>query len=113
MMRSITRAVIFTVTVLSSYLLTGLLEEYLLGETERFRPVTATLLGMGVIVLIFVPVFSFTERITESVVAASLKQTSRGAGRIIGIVLFTFLVFATLFAIYLGRWFGLSVGDVL
>lgn len=112
-MRNITRAIIFTVTVLASYLCTGLLEEYLLGETERFRPVTATLLGMGVIVLIFVPVFSFTERITESVVAASLKQTSRGAGRIIGIVLFTLLVFATLFSLYLNKWFGLSVGDVL
>ena len=112
-MRNLTRAIIFTVTVLVSYLCTGLLEDYLLGETERFRPVIATLLGMGVIVLIFVPVFSFTERITESVVVASLKQTSRGAGRIIGIVLFTLLVFATLFAIYLNKWFGLSVGEVL
>ena len=65
------------------------------------------------IVLIFVPIFSLTERITESIVASSLKHTSRGAGRIIGIVLFTLLVFATLFAIYLNKWFGLSLGEVL
>lgn len=112
-MRHITKAIIFTVTVLVSYLLTGLLEERLLQETERFRPATATLLGMGIIVLIFVPVFAYTERITQSIVKTGLQQTKSGAGRIIGVLFFIALVLVVLFAIYLNKWFGLSVGDVL
>ncbi len=112
-MRHLTKAVIFTVTVLTSYLLTGLLEERVLSETEQFRPATATALGMAIIVLIFVPVFAFTERLTEKAVQAGLQQTKRGAGRTIGVVFFVIIVFTVLFALYLDKWFGLSVGAVL
>jgi len=113
MMKYVTKAVIFTVTVLVSYLLTGLLEDRLLQETERFRPATSTWLGMGIIVLIFVPVFAYTERATEAVVKISMQQTRSGAGRVIGVIFFIILVFAVLFALYLDKWFGLSIGDVL
>lgn len=112
-MKYVTKAVIFSVTVLVSYLCTGLLEDRLLQETERFRPATATWLGMGIIVLIFVPVFAYTERITEAVVKSGLQQTSRGAGRIIGVAFFVILVFVILFALYLSKWFNLSVGDLI
>ncbi len=112
MMRALTRAVIFTVTVLSSYLVTGFLEDKVLSETERFRPGTATALGMAIIVLIFVPVFAFTERLTESAVHTGLQQTKRGAGRILGIVFFVLIVFTILFALYLDKWFNMSIGDL-
>src|SRR5688572_4586412 len=101
MMRSVTKAVVFTITVLSSYLVTGLLEDRVLRETERFRPMTATLLGMAIIVLIFVPVFTYLERITETVVKAGVKQTRSGAGRILGVVVFILVALAILFALYL------------
>ena len=42
MMRHITRAIIFTVSILTSYLITGAIEERVLSETERFRPLVAT-----------------------------------------------------------------------
>jgi len=112
-MKYVTKAVIFTVTVLVSYLLTGLLEDRLLQETERFRPVTSTLIGMGIIVLIFVPVFAFTESATEATVKIGMQQTKSGAGRIIGVIFFVILVFTVLFALYLNKWFDLSIGAVL
>lgn len=112
-MRYVTKALIFSVTVLVSYFLTGILEEHLLQETERFRPGTATLLGMGIIVLIFVPVFAYTERMTAAIVQNSLQQTKKGAGRIVGVTLFVLIVFTVLFALYLDKWFDLSIGALL
>ena len=112
-MKYITKAAIFTVTVLVSYLRTGLVEERIMSETERFRPATATWLGMGIIVLIFVPVFAYTERLTEAFVKTGLQQTKSGSGRIFGVLFFIVLVVAVLYALYLNKWFGLSIGDVL
>jgi hypothetical protein len=111
-MRKITRAIIFIVSVLTTYLLTGFIEEKILSQTEEFRPVTATLLGMGIIVLIFVPVFAYTERITEAVIKAGLQQTKSGAGKIVGVIVFTLLILTMLFAIFLNRWFNKSIADV-
>ncbi len=111
-MRRLTRAVIFIVSVLTTYLLTGFIEEKVLSKTEDFRPVTATLLGMGIIVLVFVPVFAYTEKITEAVIKAGLQQTKSGAGKIFGVIVFTLIIFVMLFAIFLNRWFHKSITDV-
>lgn len=111
MMRFITRSTIFVVSILASYLLTGFIEERVLHETEQFRPFTATLLGMGIIVLVFAPVFSYTEKITEAVIKSGLQQTKAGAGRILGVLAFVAVVFVILFALFLDRWFHMSVLD--
>ena len=112
MRRHFTRALIFIVTVLITYLLTALLEDRVLLETERFRPATATLLGMGIIVLVFVPVFAYTERITEAVIRVTLRQ-SKTVGPILGAILFVFVVLIILFALYLDRWFDMSIVDLI
>lgn len=113
MMKYVTKAVIFTVTVLVSYLLTGVVEDKIMSQTERFRPVNATLLGMAIIVLIFVPVFAYTEKVTEAVVKASLRTTRSSAGKVTGVILFVAVIFLVLFALYLNRWYHLGLGDVL
>jgi len=112
MMRHLTRALVFTVTILVSYLMTGVIEDRILAETQRFRPATATLLGMACIVLIFVPVFSYTERLTEAIVRAGLRTTKSSAGRIIGVILFVVVLFIIIFALFLDRWFDRSIADL-
>ncbi len=111
MMKHLTRAVIFTVSILTSYLITGAIEIRVLSETERFRPVIATAVGMAVIVLIFVPIFAYTDRMTQAAVKAGLQQTKSGAGKVLGVIIFIVVVYFLLFALYLDRWFGMSVLD--
>ena len=111
MMKRVTRAVIFTVSILVSYLITGAIEIRVLEETERFRPVIATLVGMAIIVLIFVPIFAYTEKLTEGAVKAGLQQTKNSAGKVLGVIIFILVVFIMLFALYLDRWFELSIMD--
>jgi len=113
MMRHLTRAVIFTVSILTSYLITGAIEVRVLSETERFRPVIATAVGMAVIVLIFVPIFAYTDRMTQAAVKAGLQQTKSGAGKVLGVIIFIVVVYFLLFALYLDRWFEMSVLDAL
>jgi hypothetical protein len=113
MMKFITRAVVYSVSILSSYLITGAIEERVLTETERFRPLTATLIGMGVIMLIFVPVFSYADKITQAAVKASLQQTKAGAGKVFGVIAFVVVVYVVLIALFLDRWFSISLLDAL
>lgn len=110
-MKFFTRAVIFTVSILASYLITGAIEERVLRETEQFRPLTATLLGMAIIVAVFVPVFAYTEKLTESAIKAGLRQTKAGAGKIIGVIIFVLVIFVILLALFLNRWFEISIID--
>ena len=110
-MKHITRAVIFTVSILTSYLITGAIEIRVLSETERFRPIIATAVGMAVIVLIFVPIFAYTDKMTQAAVKAGLQQTKSGAGKVLGVIVFVVVVYFLLFALYLDRWFGMSVLD--
>jgi hypothetical protein len=112
-MRKFTKAVVFTVTVLVSYLISGAIEERVFAETEQFRPLTATLLGMAVIVLVFVPVFTYTERLTEWLVVSSLKQSRQQGGRVLGVIACTMLIAIILVALYLNRWFQQSLLDVI
>lgn len=112
MMKHLTRAVIFTVSILVSYLITGAIEERVFAETERFRPITATLIGMALIVCIFAPVFAYTDRLTEAAVKASLQQTKSGAGKVIGVLAFVVIVFVILFALFLDKWFNKSIIEV-
>ena len=113
MMKHLTRAVIFTVSILTSYLITGAIEIRVLSETERFRPVIATAVGMAVIVLIFVPIFAYTDRMTQAAVKAGLQQTKSGAGKVLGVIIFIVVVYFLLFPLYLDRWFEMSVLDAL
>lgn len=112
-MKYVTRAVIFTVSILTSYLITYSIEVRILEETEQFRPIVATAVGMATIVLIFVPIFAYTERITEAVVKSSLQQTKQGAGKVLGVIIFTIIVLIILFALYLDKWFEMSIIDAI
>lgn len=112
-MKHITRAVVFTISILVSYLITGAIEERVLAETERFRPLTATLIGMGIIVLVFSPVFAYTDKITEAAVKAGLQQSRSGTGKILGVLGFVLVVFTILIALFLNRWFAISLLDAL
>lgn len=111
MMKFITRAVVFSVSILISYLITGAIEDRVFVETERFRPVTATLIGMGLIICIFAPVFAYADKITETAVKASLQQTKSGAGKVIGVLVFIVVVYVILFALFLDKWFNMSILD--
>ncbi len=111
MMKHISRGIVFSVSILVSYLITGAIEDRVLAETEHFRPLTATLIGMGIIVLIFTPVFAYTDRITEAAIRAGLRESKSGAGKIIGVIAFVAIVYAILLALFLDKWFQLSLID--
>ena len=59
------------------------------------------------------PIFAYTDRITQAAVKAGLQQTKSGAGKVIGVMVFIAVVITILFALYLDRWFGLSILDAM
>lgn len=113
MLRKTVRAIVFTVTVLVTYLIVGGIEDRILSETERFRPLTATLLGMLCIVIVFVPISAFLEKATDGIVKSLLRTTRQSAGKILGLILFVLFIFTLLFAIFLDRWFDISLVSAL
>lgn len=113
MLRKITKAVLFTINVLIAYLITSALEDLILEKAHELKPLVATAVGMVVIVLIFVPLFTLTEKITEELMKKTLKVSKGTLGRRIGFFIFTFIAFLILYNIFLQEWFNMGLVDAV
>ncbi|MFN5308892.1 MAG: hypothetical protein ACK5C0_05500 [Candidatus Kapaibacterium sp.] len=113
MLRKITKAILFTINVLIAYLVSAAVEDIILQRAQQLKPLSATAIGMIVIVMIFFPLFSITEKITEEVMKFSLKTSKGTFGKRFGLIVFTLVALLILYNIYLELWFNLGVVDAI
>ncbi len=113
MLRKITKGILFTINVLIAYLISAALEDLILQKAHELHPLTATAVGMMIIVLVFIPLFTLTEKITEEIMKKSLRVTKGTFGRKFGIILFALLTFLLLYNIYLEEWFDMGLIDAI
>jgi len=113
MLRKITKAILFTINVLIAYVVSSAVEDIILQKAQQLKPLSATAIGMAVIVLIFFPLFSITEKITEEVMKITLKTSKGTFGKRFGIIVFTIIAFVVLYNIYLELWFDMGIVDAL
>ena len=107
-MQKITQYAIIAVTALTAYLVIGYVEEALLEQTKRFSPYVATLIGMAMIVVVFVPLFSYLESFSDKVVQMIGGGSSKVFGRY-GLLIFLAIALVVLFALYLDDWFNVGL----
>ena len=96
------------ITALTAYLIIGYVEDFLLNETKRFGPHLATLIGMIIIVVVFIPLFSYLDDLTKKIVS-SVGSGSRWAFGRYGFYAFLVLALVVLYALYLRDWFKVSL----
>ncbi len=107
--KTLTRLIVFILTLLTAQLLSALAGDYLATFKHRFTPLSYTLLAMAVAVIIFYPAFQILNQIIEAITKVLIKNGKDLAGPFIGLLIAAFFMFFVLTLAYLDYWFGINV----
>ncbi len=109
MYRNLFRFAVFTVTILAANLLTSTLSNYFITFRHHMKPVTFTIIGMAVTVLIFYPLFVKLEELVEKISMDVLKRGRTTLGKYVGLI-FSFLVcLVVLIWFYAKMWYHIDL----
>ena len=109
MYRYFFRFVVTTITILTANLLTNAISDYMISYKNHMKPLTFTLIAMGIIVIIFYPLFT---RLEDWVKALSVKVMKSGkslAGRFFGLILVFIAAIALLCYFYAKTWYHIDL----
>ena len=113
MYRLFFRFVVMTLTILTANLLTNAMGNYLATYKNQYKPLTFTLIGMTVIVVIFYPLFARLEEWVKSLSVKVVKSGNSVAGKYLGLFL-TFLAALTiLLYFYAKMWYHIDFIQVI
>ena len=107
------RFVVMSITILTANLLTTAISNYLVAFKNHVRPLTFTIIGMAVIVLIFYPLFT---RLKEWVKGLSMKIVKKGrslAGKYLGLALAFIACLIVLSYFYTKMWYHIDIFKIM
>lgn len=107
------RFVVMSITILTASLLTTALSNYLVTFKNHMRPLTFTLLGMAVIVVIFYPLFAKLEEWVKGISRKIVKKGKSMAGKYLGLALAFFVCIAVLSYFYAKMWYHIDLFKIL
>ena len=107
------RFVVATITILTATLLTNAISAYLVSYKNHFRPVVFTLLGMGIIIVIFYPLFMKLEDWLKYLSVKLVKSGNSAAGKYMGLLLTFLVALLILFYFYAKMWYHIDFMKVL
>jgi hypothetical protein len=107
------RFVVTTLTILTATLLTNTISDFMVSYKNHYKPVTFTFLGMGIIVVIFYPLFIKLNDWVKNISIKAVKSGNSFAGKYFGLFL-TFLAgILILFYFYAKIWYHIDFLQVL
>jgi hypothetical protein len=113
MYRYIFRFAVMTLTILTVNLITNAITNFMVSYKSHYKPVTFTLIGMAILVVIFYPLFIKLESWVKSLSVKAIKTGKSAAGKFLGL-LFTFLAaLLVLLFFYTKMWFHINVFHLL
>lgn len=109
MYRYLFRFFVMTITILSANLLTGAISDYLASYRNQYKPLVFTMVGMGIIVAVFYPLFVKLEGWVKTLSVKVIKSGKTFGGRYLGLIL-TFLVCVTVLTyFYMRMWYDIDL----
>ena len=113
MYRYFFRFVVMSLTILTANLLTNAISNYMISYKSHYKPFTFTLIGMGIIIVIFYPLFTKLEDWVKNISVKVVKSGNSFAGKYLGL-LFTFLVgLMVLLYFYAKMWYHIDFINAL
>lgn len=112
--RKLSKYVILIFTILLADIIKEIILHYI-GFHRNFRhPYTSVALGMGIIVLVFYPLFLLMEKITEKIAESYISNTQKIAGgNMKGLFIALVLGLGILYFVYLKVWFNINIFNKL
>ena len=106
MQRFFFRFAVTTITILTVELLVTWITGYLESFRSRFDPYSFTLVSMGIITIIFYPLFEKMHDWVKSLSKKIIKSGKSAGGKFFGLLLAFLCCFGILFYFYLKMWYG-------
>lgn len=113
MYRYFFRFVVMSITILTANLLTTALGSYLVTFRNHVKPLSFTLAGMAVIVLIFYPLFAKLEEWVKKISMKVVKKGKSLAGKYLGLALAFVVCIAVLSYFYAKMWYHINLWQML
>ncbi len=108
--RKLTRYVILIFTILLADIIKEIVLHLIGLEKNHHHPYTSAAIGMGVIVAVFYPMFTFMEKILEYLTESYVKSAKNvTGGSFKGLMVAFVLGIAILYIAYLKVWFNINI----
>jgi hypothetical protein len=109
MYKRLFKFVVTTITILTANLLTNYISEYLTSYRKQFKPLMFTFIAMGVITLIFYPLFTKLEDWINDFSVKVVKSGRSLGGKYVGLILIFLLSLGILTYFYLNLWYKIDL----
>jgi hypothetical protein len=113
MYRYFFRFVVTTVTILTANLLTTAISDYMISYKNHVKPVTFTLIAMGIIVIVFYPLFTKMEDWVKALSLRLIKSGKSLAGKYLGLTMAFLATLAVLCYFYAKAWYHIDLAKAL
>jgi uncharacterized membrane protein len=113
MYRYIFRFIVTILTILTANLLTNAISNLLVSYKSNFKPLTFTMIGMAIIVLVFYPLFIKLEGWITNVSIKAIKSGNSLAGKYFGLLLVFTAGMTVLFYFYAKTWYHIDIFRIL
>jgi hypothetical protein len=102
-----------TLTILTASLLTSAISDYMVSYKNSYKPLTFSLIGMGIIVLVFYPLFIKLENWITNISVKLIKSGNSLAGRYLGLLLTFTAGLLVLLYFYARIWYHIDLFRIL
>ena len=113
MFRNLFRFTVATITILTVELLVTWITGYLVSFRSRFDPYTFTLIAMGIITIVFYPLFAKMHDWINTLSKKIIKSGRSVGGKFFGLLAAFLLCFGILFYFYLNMWYGKDLISII
>ena len=97
------------ITILTANLLTTALSDYMVTYKSNYKPITFTLIGMVIIVVVFYPLFMKLEEWVKSISVKVMRSGKSMAGKFLGLSLTFVAAMLVLLYFYIRMWYHLDL----
>ncbi len=107
------RFVVMSITILTANLITTTISSHLVSYKNHVRPLAFTLLAMGIIVLIFYPLFAKLEVWAKGLSVRIVREGKSLAGKYLGLVLAFIGCLTVLSYFYAKMWYHIDLFKII
>jgi len=109
MNKYLVKFVVFTISILTANLIGNLVGDYLTSFKNHYKPLTFTLIGMGIITLIFYPLLEYLNKWILVLTKKMVRHGKSFAGQNFGLILIFLLSMVILIYFYVKSWYGINI----
>lgn len=113
MYRYLFRFAVTTLTILTANLITTAISDYVIGYKNNFKPLIFTLLSMGIIVLVFYPLFMKVNDWVNGLSVRIIRSGRSLAGKYMGLFLAFIAALLVLTFFYARMWYDINIFRII